>query len=90
MAESEKMKQTYFKPEKKQYIRFMDGYRRLKDGYTENPFGHYKNASATVIEDEYFMQWIFPLKLHRIALRTASGYKIVYKQAEDICSSDDR
>ena len=88
MAESEKTEQMYFKPEKKKYIRFMDGYRRIKDGYTENPFGHYKNASATAIEDEYFMQWIFPLKLHRIALRTASGYKIVYKQAEDIWNNN--
>jgi hypothetical protein len=74
--------------EKKDHVVFLDGYKTLKDGYTENPFAHYKNASATDIENEYFMQWIFPLKLHRIALRTAAGYKIVYKQAEDIWNNN--
>lgn len=74
--------------EKKGYIKFLDGYKRLKDGYTENPFGHYKDPNSSLIEGEYFMQWIFPLKLHRIALRTATGYKIVYKQAEDIWNNN--
>ncbi len=72
----------------KGYIKFLDGYKELQDGYSENPFGHYKNASATAIENEYFMQWVYPLKLHRIALRTATGYKIVYKQAEDIWNNN--
>jgi len=85
LAETE---ETYFEPEKKQYIRFLDGYRNLKDGYTENPFAHYENASAESIEDEFFMQWVYPLKLHRIALRTATGYKIVYKQSEDIWNNN--
>ena len=85
MTEEER---TYFKPEEKKYIKFLDGYRHLKDGYTENPFGHYKNPSSSIIEGEYFMQWIYPMKLHRIALRTATGYKIVYKQAEDIWNNN--
>jgi hypothetical protein len=72
----------------RQYVRFLDGYRTLKDGYTENPFGHYKNVSATDIEAEYFMQWVFPLKLHRMALRTAAGYKVTYKQAEDVWNNN--
>ena len=72
----------------KPFMRFLDGYRRLKDGYVENPFAHHKNPSAADIENEYFMQWVFPLKLHRIALRTATGYKIVYKQAEDIWNNN--
>jgi len=54
--------------QKTPYIRFLDGYKNLKDGYTENPFGHYKNVTATHIESEYFMQWVFPQKLHRICL----------------------
>ena len=68
----------------KPYVRFMDGYKDLEDGYTESPFGHYKNASDQTIESEYFMQWTFPQKLHRIALRTAVGFRLVYKQAEDV------
>jgi len=75
---------TDFKP----YVKFLDGYKNLKDGYTENPFGHYKNASDTSIENEYFMQWVFPLKLHRMALRTAAGFRICYKQAEDIWNNN--
>lgn len=75
-------------PQKKPYIRFLDGYKRVKDGYTENPFGHYKNPSSTVVEAEYFMQWVYPRKLHRMALRTATGYKIVYKQAEDVWNNN--
>ena len=74
--------------QKTPYIRFLDGYKNLKDGYTENPFGHYKNVTATHIESEYFMQWVFPQKLHRMALRTAAGYKIVYKQAEDVWNNN--
>ncbi len=70
------------------YIRFLDGYKNLQDGYTENPFGHYKSASSIDVESEYFMQWVFPLKLHRMALRTAAGYKIVYKQAEDVWNNN--
>ena len=49
----------------REYVRFLDGYKNLRDGYTESPFGHYKNASDTAIEAEYFMQWVFPHKLHR-------------------------
>lgn len=69
-------------------IRFMDGYKNLKDGYTESPFAHYKDPSATDVESEYFMQWVFPHKLHRMALRTAVGYKVTYKQAEDVWNNN--
>jgi len=72
----------------KPYLTFLDGYRTVHDGYTENPFAHYENASATDLEGEFFMQWVFPNKLHRMALRTASGYRIVYKQAEDIWNNN--
>lgn len=70
------------------YVRFLDGYKDLKDGYTENPFGHYKDPSAADKEAEYFMQYAFPEKLHRVALRTASGYKVTYKQAEDVWNNN--
>ena len=72
----------------KPYLTFLDGYMKVNDGYTENPFAHYENASASDIESEYFMQWVFPNKLHRMALRTAAGYRIVYKQAEDIWNNN--
>lgn len=70
------------------YVKFLDGYRTVNDGYTENPFAHYENASAGDMESEYFLQWIFPNKLHRMALRTAPAYRIVYKQAEDIWNNN--
>ena len=70
------------------YKHFMDGYKKLKDGYTESPFAHYTGASSTDIESEYFMQWVFPHKLHRMALRTAVGYKVTYKQAEDVWNNN--
>jgi len=70
------------------YVKFLDGYRTINDGYMENPFAHYENASVGDIESEYFLQWVFPNKLHRVALRTAPGYRIVYKQAEDIWNNN--
>jgi hypothetical protein len=70
------------------YVKFLDGYRTIGDGYTENPFAHYENASASDIESEYFLQWVFPNKLHRVALRTAAGYRLVYKQAEDVWNNN--
>jgi len=70
------------------FVVMLDGYSKLQDGYTENPFAHYAGASDADIEGEFFMQWVYPIKLHRIALRTATGYKIVYKQAEDIWNNN--
>ncbi len=70
------------------YVKFLDGYVKVNDGYTENPFAHYENASAGDIESEFYLQWVFPNKLHRTALRTAPGYRIVYKQAEDIWNNN--
>jgi len=59
-------------------------FRDFHDGYTENPFAHGSQATEQQREDEYFMQWIFPLKLQRIALRTAVGFRFVYLYAKDL------
>ena len=61
----------------------LDGYSRLYDDYSESPFGHYKNASAND-KEEFFMQWIYPLKLNRIALRTPMGFRFIYLYAKDL------
>lgn len=74
--------------ESEESIRFLDGYTNQYDGYTENPFAHYENVSASAIEEEYYMQWAFPQKLHRVALRTAPGYRLCYKQAEDVWNNN--
>jgi len=60
------------------------GFRDFFDGYTENPIAHGSQATDQQREDEYFMQWIFPLKLQRIALRTAVGFRFVYLYAKDL------
>lgn len=60
-----------------------DGFQKLSDTYTEGPFGHHKNATDSE-KEEYFMQWVFPLKLNRIALRTATGFRFVYHYAKDL------
>lgn len=70
------------------YVKFLDGYKAVNDGYTENPFAHYEHATTGDIESEYYLQWIFPQKLHRVALRTAPGYRLVYKQAEDVWNNN--
>lgn len=72
----------------KGYLKFLDGYVGMYDGYTENPFAHFEGPSGETVEDEFYMQWVFPQKLHRIALRTASGYRLTYKHAEDIWNNN--
>jgi len=57
---------------------------RFMDGYTENPFAHDKFTTNVERENEYFMQWVHPLKLHRIALRTPAGYRITYIYSKDL------
>lgn len=72
---------TLFK--KKQPYKIIDGYSKLSDTYTESPFGHYKNA-PDADKEEYFMQWIYPIKLQRLALRTAAGFRFIYLYAKDL------
>ncbi len=60
------------------------GFRTFSDGYTESPFGNGPNTTDTTRESEYFMQWIFPLKLQRVALRTAIGFRFVYLYSKDL------
>lgn len=58
------------------------------DGYAEGPLSHFKGASATNKETEYFMQWIHPIKLHRIAIRTPMGYRCTHGLAEDVWNNN--
>jgi len=60
------------------------GFRDFHDGYTESPFAHGSEATEADRENEYFMQWVFPLKLQRMALRTAVGFRFVYLYAKDL------
>lgn len=68
---------------RKKAYKVLDGYVKKIDGYTENPLGH-AYESTTEKYNEYFMQWVYPQKLHWIALRTPIGYRLVYKRAEDV------
>ncbi len=61
----------------------LDGYEKLSDIYSESPFGHYENATDED-KEEYFMQWQFPIKLQRLALRTAVGFRFIYLYAKDL------
>lgn len=65
-------------------VKVLDGYSKFHDGYTESPFGHHSQATAIQEESEYFMQWIMPEKLHRLALRTSVGNRITYGRAKDV------
>ena len=62
----------------------LDGYIAHKDGYTENPLAHHLNSSDADRESEYFMQWVYPQKLHRVALRTPLGWRLTYGYARDV------
>jgi len=62
----------------------LNGYKPRHDGYTENPLAHYENATAAEVEGEYFMQWVHPLRLQRVALRTPIGYRLTYLYAKDL------
>ena len=65
-------------------FKMLDGYSTMNDGYTENPLAHYTTATASEVEGEYFMQWVQPLRLQRVALRTPIGYRLVYLYAKDM------
>lgn len=60
-----------------------DGYSRLSDNYSESPFGHYEGATDTQ-KEEYFMQYMYPIKLNRLALRTPVGFRLIYQYAKDL------
>lgn len=64
--------------------------KRLKflDGYIEGPFAHGPFTTETLRESEYFMQYIHPSKLHRVALRTPVGYRITYGFSEDVWNNE--
>jgi len=68
---------------KKKPYKILDKYHILSDSYSESPFGHHKNATEAD-KEEYFMQWIFPIKLQRLALRTATGFRFIYLYAKDL------
>ena len=72
----------------KSAFKALDGYLPKRDGYTESPFGHDLNATDTQRESEYFMQWVYPQKLHRIALRTPVGWRLTYGYARDVWNNN--
>ena len=61
-----------------------DGFRKFRDGYTESPLAHHKLATELEQEAEYFMQWVRPIKLNRIGLRTPAGFRFVYLYSKDL------
>lgn len=64
--------------------KILDGFKRIGDGYTESPVAHHYNATETERESEYFMQWVYPLKLNRVALRTPAGFRFIYLYSKDL------
>jgi len=60
----------------------------ISDGWAEGPLSHYRNATSTQKEKEYFMQWVHPLKLHRVALKTPVGYRCTHGLADDVINDD--
>jgi len=76
-----KFKDIFSRPKS---FKMLKGYSTLNDGYTENPLAHYQTATVNEIEGEYFMQWVQPLRLQRVSLRTPMGYRLVYLYAKDL------
>lgn len=60
----------------------------LSSGWAEGPLAHNKYSTSVDKENEYFMQWVHPLKLHRLALRTPLGYRLTYGLGNDIWNND--
>jgi len=64
------------------------GYTRtISSGWMEGPLSHHKLASKSDKESDYFMQWVHPLKLHRVGTRTPLGYRLTYGLADDVWNS---
>lgn len=61
---------------------------KLSDGWAEGPLAHGKFATASAKENEYFMQWIHPMKYHRMALKTAVGWRCTHGLADDVINDD--
>lgn len=61
---------------------------KFLDGYVEGPMAHSPFATSTEKENEFFMQWSHPIKLHRVAIRTPLGYRITYGFAEDVWNNN--
>lgn len=64
--------------------KMLDGFKKMRDGYTENPLAHHYLATDIERESEYYMQWVHPLKLNRIALRTPAGFRFIYLYSKDL------
>lgn len=60
----------------------------FSDGWVESPLGHGKHATSNDKESEYFMQWIHPIKFHRIAMRTPMGYRLTHGLGTDIFNNN--
>jgi hypothetical protein len=59
----------------------------LSDGWVEGPLAHHRYSTTSDKESSYFMQWVHPLKLHRVALRTPLGYRLTYGMSDDVWNS---
>jgi len=60
----------------------------ILDGWAEGPYGHGKYASSTDRENEYFFQWIHPMKLRRLALKLPIAYRCTHGLADDLINDD--
>lgn len=60
----------------------------FSDGWAEGPLAHGKFATTIHKEAEYFMQWVHPIKFHRIAMRTPMGYRLTYGLGEDVFNNN--
>lgn len=60
---------------------------KISDGWVEGPFAHHQLSTKRDKEADYFMQWVHPAKLHRLALRTPLGYRLTYGLADDVWNS---
>lgn len=69
-------------------VTFSSEKHKFLDGYIEGPFAHGPFTTDEMREMEYYMQWIHPLKLQRVSLRTPVGYRITYGYAEDVWNND--
>ena len=69
---------------KQKPYRMLNGFKDMRDGYTENPLAHHYLATDLEKESEYYMQWVHPLKLNRIALRTPAGFRFIYLYSKDL------